>query len=157
MKRRMMAAAMHEEGESFPERVFRMHGGLRFYILWLLDDSNLNGSEIIDEIERQTSGMWRPSPGSIYPLLRSLEDEMLVAKNESGRYSITGKGKEQTRWLKGKSTSDEERKQDKVGESIQQMENLAEYIEDNLGELGRFVGRLDDLKKRIEDIVSRVK
>ena len=33
----------------------------------------------MQEIEERSGGVWRPSPGSIYPALSQLEDEGLVA------------------------------------------------------------------------------
>jgi DNA-binding PadR family transcriptional regulator len=35
----------------------------------------MSGAEIVEEIEQETDGRWKPSPGSIYPLLASLTDE----------------------------------------------------------------------------------
>ena len=37
-----------------------------------------NGYQLIQEIERRTDGVWKPSPGSVYPALQQLEDEGLV-------------------------------------------------------------------------------
>ena len=34
----------------------------------------MSGSEIMDEVEMQTGGQWKPSPGSVYPLLSWLRD-----------------------------------------------------------------------------------
>lgn len=76
-----------------PERTFRRHGGLRYYILWLLSKKTMNGSEIMSEIQRQTMGFWKPSPGSIYPLLSTLEGEKLIEKNSEGKYDLTDEGK----------------------------------------------------------------
>lgn len=72
-------------------------GFLRFYVLKLLRDKPMSGSEIMDEIERRTEGNWRPSPGSIYPLLAWLRDKNLVKELSSDegvkRYMITEDGR----------------------------------------------------------------
>ncbi len=47
-----------------------------------------NGVEIIDYIERLSYGAWKPSPGSIYPLLSKLTDDGIIKKREDGRYEI---------------------------------------------------------------------
>jgi DNA-binding PadR family transcriptional regulator len=52
----------------------------------------------MDEIEKRTDGRWRPSPGSIYPLLAWLQDNRYVKElptDESGmkRYELTENGK----------------------------------------------------------------
>ena len=41
-----------------------------------------NGYQLIQEIERRTEGVWKPSPGSVYPALQQLEDEGLVQAAE---------------------------------------------------------------------------
>ena len=35
----------------------------------------MSGSEIVGKIERETGGKWKPSPGSIYPLLGGLQEK----------------------------------------------------------------------------------
>jgi DNA-binding PadR family transcriptional regulator len=72
-------------------------GFLRRYILELLSDKPMSGSEIMSEIERQTNGQWRPSPGSIYPLLSWLGERGFIKEDavEAGmkRYALTEQGK----------------------------------------------------------------
>lgn len=49
----------------------------------------------MQEIESRTDGVWRPSPGSVYPTLAQLEDEGLVRTQETdGRkeFAITDAG-----------------------------------------------------------------
>jgi DNA-binding PadR family transcriptional regulator len=71
----------------------RKHGLLRFWVLNLLTQKQLNGSEIIKEIESNSMGWWKPSPGSIYPLLSKLEEDKLVVRNDDNRYIITDDGR----------------------------------------------------------------
>jgi len=73
-------------------------GFLRYQVLELLNERPLSGSEIMNEIEKRTNKLWRPSPGSVYPLLAWLQDNRYTkeaAAEESGvkRYSLTEKGK----------------------------------------------------------------
>ncbi len=68
--------------------------GLRMWVLSLLSRSPKNGAEIMDSIEEMSQGWWRPSPGSIYPLLESLVQEGLVAKREDGRYELAAAGRQ---------------------------------------------------------------
>ena len=49
-------------------------GLLRFYVFKLLKDKPMSGSEIMEEVEKQTGGQWKPSPGSVYPLLTWLRE-----------------------------------------------------------------------------------
>jgi DNA-binding PadR family transcriptional regulator len=38
----------------------------------------MHGYQVITEISERSDGVWRPSPGSVYPALNQLEDEGLV-------------------------------------------------------------------------------
>ncbi len=72
-------------------------GFLRYYVLRLLDEKPMSGSEIMNEIEKRTHARWKPSPGSIYPLLAWLQDKGYakeVPEQESGikRYTLTDEG-----------------------------------------------------------------
>jgi len=65
-------------------------GNVRAAILGLLSERPMHGYEMISELENRTGGVWRPSPGSIYPTLQLLEDEGLIAPTEAdGRKSYT--------------------------------------------------------------------
>jgi DNA-binding PadR family transcriptional regulator len=73
-------------------------GFLRFYVLKLLSEKPMSGSEIIQEIDNISGGHWRPSPGSIYPLMSWLQDEGYIKEvptEEAGmkRYAFTDQGK----------------------------------------------------------------
>jgi DNA-binding PadR family transcriptional regulator len=59
-------------------------GDVRAGILALLAEQPRNGYQIMQELEQRSQGMWRPSPGSVYPALQQLEDEGLVKAQESG-------------------------------------------------------------------------
>ncbi|MEM1574056.1 MAG: PadR family transcriptional regulator [Candidatus Methanomethylicaceae archaeon] len=73
-------------------------GFLRYQVLELLNEKPMSGSEIMNEIEKRTNGCWKPSPGSIYPLLAWLQDNgyIIEVKKEEGvkRYTLTEKGKQ---------------------------------------------------------------
>jgi len=73
-------------------------GFLRYYVLRLLNEKPMSGSEIMNEIEKRTDGRWKPSPGSIYPLIAWLQDKGYakeVPEQEAGikRYTLTDQGK----------------------------------------------------------------
>ena len=75
----------------------RPRGDVRAAILVLLDEQARNGYGIMQEIEERSAGAWRPSPGSVYPVLSQLEDEGLVHADESGErklMALTGEGRE---------------------------------------------------------------
>ena len=65
-------------------------GDIRSAILLLLAEEPRNGYGVMQEIEERSGGIWRPSPGSVYPALSQLEDEGLVRLSEQdGRKTFT--------------------------------------------------------------------
>lgn len=69
-------------------------GFLKFYILKLLSEQSLTGYGLMKRIEEDT-GFWKPSTGSMYPLLQSLEDQGLIThEGEEDRkvYNLTKRG-----------------------------------------------------------------
>jgi DNA-binding PadR family transcriptional regulator len=65
-------------------------------VLALLAERPMHGYEMITEIESRTGGVWRPSPGSVYPTLQLLEDEGLISSEEIGgrkRFTLTDAGR----------------------------------------------------------------
>ena len=58
-------------------------GDIRTAALLLLAEEPRNGYQIMQEIEERSDGVWRPSPGSVYPALQQLEDEGLIRSQES--------------------------------------------------------------------------
>lgn len=73
----------------------RTHRGLRSCVLYSLERAPKTGAELMDAVEGMSQGWWRPSPGSIYPLLEALADEGLVKKSADGRYSLSEEGKKE--------------------------------------------------------------
>src|ERR1051325_4318880 len=71
----------------------RRRRGLRMWVVSMLERSPRNGAEIMDEIELMTKGWWRPSPGSVYPLLESLVQEELIRKREHAKYELPQRGR----------------------------------------------------------------
>ncbi len=53
-------------------------GDVRAAVLLLLAETSRNGYQIIQELGERSRGVWKPSPGSVYPVLQQLEDEGLV-------------------------------------------------------------------------------
>ncbi len=71
---------------------------LRILILRHLAHGPHSGYQLIKEIQEETG--WKPSYGSIYPLLETLLKEGLVTSKEAGRsklYTLTTKGKDSYR------------------------------------------------------------
>jgi DNA-binding PadR family transcriptional regulator len=81
----------HRRGSSRARR-----GDVRLALLRLLADEPRNGYQLIQAIEGRSEGLWRPSPGSVYPTLSQLEDEGLIRSVEADgarRFEITDAGR----------------------------------------------------------------
>ncbi|HEX7658671.1 MAG TPA: PadR family transcriptional regulator [Pseudonocardiaceae bacterium] len=74
-------------------------GNVRAAVLALLAERPMYGYEMIQEIAQRSEGVWRLSPGSVYPTLQLLADEGLVTSEESDSgkrlYSLTDAGREE--------------------------------------------------------------
>jgi DNA-binding PadR family transcriptional regulator len=89
----------HEHG--FPGFLGRgpraARGDVRAAILALLAEQPMHGYQIMRELGERSGGVWRPSPGSIYPTLQQLEDEELVRPEtgDAGRrvFALTDAGR----------------------------------------------------------------
>ena len=78
------------------ERLFG-RGDLKYVILELLRDQPRHGYDIIRALEDRFRGMYRPSPGSVYPTLQMLEDlGYVTSSQQDGKktYAITDEGRQ---------------------------------------------------------------
>jgi DNA-binding PadR family transcriptional regulator len=83
-------------GRRFRWRIFE-RGDLKFVILRLISNKAMHGYEVMQALEEESCGVYKPSPGSVYPTLQMLEDEGLVRSHEEeGKkiYEITDEGRE---------------------------------------------------------------
>ncbi len=83
----MISEWFQRVGSSIPR------GYSRYFVLELLKKKPHTGKQIIDYAVEQSQGIWKPSPGLIYPLLGRLLDEGLIEAAKDGKYQITRKGK----------------------------------------------------------------
>lgn len=72
-------------------------GFLDYAVLKSLNREPLSGTELMDVIEEKTK--WKPSPGSMYPLLKKLREQGAIEEVESDepglrRFALTGSGEE---------------------------------------------------------------
>ena len=105
-------------------------GFSRYFILELLKEKTRTGKEIIDYAVEQSNGIWKPSPGLIYPLLGRLLDEGLIEESKDGKYQLTKKG------------SDTAQDVDKINDIVKKQLDVLF----RLGNVGRFVA-MDLLEK----------
>ena len=90
--------AQHKDCEplEMPQSVPR--GLLRHLIPRLLKSRDMTGTEIMQALHDLTEGEWNPSPGTIYPLLSSMEESGIIktvkTEGRSKTYSLTEAGRE---------------------------------------------------------------
>jgi len=79
-----------------------LRGMLGFLILFLLSKKSMHGQELADEIAKRKGE--KPSPGTIYPALKSLREMGFISSEEKeGKtivYSLTERGKNALRIAK---------------------------------------------------------
>lgn len=78
----------------FGDECCDMRGLLGFLILFLLSKNSMHGQQITEELARRRGD--RPSPGTVYPALRTLRDAGFLIEEKKGKtinYSLTPRGK----------------------------------------------------------------
>ena len=66
-------------------------GFLSFLILWLVSRKSMTGVEIALELEKRKGK--KPSPGTIYPVLKNMKEKKLLLIDEKKSYILSEKGK----------------------------------------------------------------
>ena len=153
-------------------------GGLRFMILHILEHGPKTGSEVMESIQwhreqiqqvlephqkyqgnqvkkNESLTSFKPSSGSIYPMLKKLVAEGLIIKREDGKYELTEIGYETTNRIVGSQI------QHSLTEPI---DRSAIAIETALNEIDSYISFLEDIKKeklalnkkRIENFMERL-
>lgn len=94
--------AGHPHGDpDFRSPVFQgiIRGMLPWYLLTLLSEGPLHALKMISLMSEMSHGVWKPSPGSVYPILRRLEKQGLITgqwqRNKAAPrrvYRLTQKG-----------------------------------------------------------------
>ena len=119
-------------------------------VVSLLSASPKNGVEIMDGVETMTRGWWRPTPGSVYPLLEKMASEGTILKRPDGKYELTPNAKKELsasfgpRFRGPLTTSD----------MVSEMQGFVSYMED-LKESGReelktYENKLRELARRLD-------
>jgi len=134
-------------------------GDLKYILLDLIKDKPRHGYEIIRELEEQSHGFYKPSPGVIYPTLQMLEEMGYAGSTEQeGKkvYSISEEGLEFLANKKDIANGVRDRKKHKwsfknIGRMAQVMKEYHEF--EHL--LGRGFRNLDEDKtERISQVLA---
>jgi len=135
-------------------------GDLKYIILDLLKDKPRHGYDIIRELEEQSHGMYKPSPGVIYPTLQMLEEmEHAISIEKDGKkiYTITEQGRKFL--VERKDSADEVRSHIKRRWSFKNVGRMAMVMKEYHALehlLGRGFRSLDaDKAQQIREVLSR--
>jgi DNA-binding PadR family transcriptional regulator len=131
------------------ELIAKQRGRLRSIILWLLYQSPKRGIDIIDDVYKMTWGFWKPSPGSVYPLLSKMEEDGVIRKIDGERYTITDKGiKEIEEILPLKHRSS-------IDDAVEELEGLSTFFgEVDKTQLSQYKERIEKALRKIEEVIK---
>jgi DNA-binding PadR family transcriptional regulator len=126
-------------------------------IVSLLSTSPKNGVELMDGVEEMTRGWWRPTAGSIYPLLTTMVGEGTVKKRDGdGRYELTLKARKELEYSLGPRLKTP-RTSEGIFKEISAFVAFAEDLEKaSPGGLDSSEEEVRDIIRRLTDIASRM-
>ena len=121
---------------------FGQRGFLRPEIIHLLERQPMNGGDIMNELQEMSHGWYRPSPGSVYPILEQLEKEGLIVKNKDGKFELTA------------AYGEESGVGGDLASTLSVMESNTSYLEDlqktDVASLSKYRERIEKLRRRLE-------
>ncbi len=129
--------------------------GLRMAMVTMLASSPKNGVELMDEIERMTQGWWRPSPGSVYPVLEQLTNDGMVRKKEDGRYELTDKASDELEGSFGHAFGKRERSVDEMFDEVSGFVSyMEELVKSDPDTLKQYRDQLKTLSERLSNLLK---
>ncbi len=79
-----------------PEESRWNRGIIFFIVLSMVNEAPIYGNQVANKIYERTEGAWKPSAGSIYPILHGMRRKGLITRHEKDgkvMYEITDKGR----------------------------------------------------------------
>ncbi len=126
---------------------FGRKGFLRPLVLKIIEDKPMTGAEIMDKMQELSMGWWRPSPGSIYPLLDQLVSEGVLEKLKDGKYEMKKEYRQRYEIP------------DDVEDIISNIESNVSYLEDmsqkDSVKLSSYGGRLKKASDRLSELAGK--
>ncbi len=139
----------------------RSHGfvGIRYWIIRIISSGEKTGADIMSTMEDATIGRWRPSPGAVYPILRSMEEEgYLVSKERDNKkyYSLTQKGKDMIGMLGFGNFYGADEGINNIDDVIARINDYMNYLKDNSEKIKgneNYSRKLKELRDSIEKLL----
>ncbi len=123
---------------------FGKKGWLRPTVLGMIEKEPMNGIELINRISEISHGWWKPSPGSIYPLLQALCEEKIVKKRSDGKYELTEKYK--------KEFGSDDETENLLMNIESELSYLEELSQSDKKELEKYKGKIAQIKDRLSKL-----
>lgn len=127
-------------------------GFLTILILHSLDREPKSGYDLLKEIAEKTDGSWVPNKGTLYPILKSLEEEGQIQVKEIGKrskktYELTDSGKKTISDLRDQKEESEARV------NFFKKMHLEIFGEENIS----FINLMMDMRFYVEDLPGEKK
>ncbi|MEM3827304.1 MAG: PadR family transcriptional regulator [Candidatus Micrarchaeaceae archaeon] len=144
--------------------------GLRYWILNLTSRRELTGAQIMAAMSEMSMGGWSPSPGNVYPALKSMvEDGYLEQREEDAKkyYKATEKGRqllENLGWPIGREMGMGYAKRPGMefewvtgdADVIERLDGYIEYLKDHASEIKgdkALREKIEKLKKELDALI----
>ncbi|AEE92938.1 transcriptional regulator, PadR-like family [Acidianus hospitalis W1] len=139
-------------------------GTLKLLILEALNDKPMHAYEIIKSIEKKFHGIYKPSPGSLYPVLKQLIESGMITveeKDDKKIYIITDKGKEAFNKMKTemKNVFTKNNQYRKLVNQLFEIGLIIYNFRDKLSEedYEKINNIINECKNEIEDLLNKLK
>ena len=126
---------------------FGRKGFLRPLVLKIVEEKPMTGAEIMDRMQELSMGWWRPSPGSIYPLLDQLVSESVLEKLKDGKYEMRKEYRQRY-----EISDDVEGVISSIESNISYLEDMSQKDSDKLSNYG---SRLKKISDRLSGLVGK--
>jgi len=108
----------------------------------------------MDTIDIMSHGHWKPSPGSIYPLLSKAVEENLIEKREDRKYELTRAGHEEIQMF----TTGDCPKPESVDSILTDIDSNLSYLEDLPGDmLLPHMGMVEKIGEKLKNLQDLLK
>jgi DNA-binding PadR family transcriptional regulator len=131
-------------------------GDVPLALLLLLAEGARSGYQLMRDVAERSGGIWRPSPGSVYPSLARLERERLVCADEIANrrvFTITEGGRRYLAERQTDMTPPWDRIRQAVPEAACELRMRLEQVVDAVDHLAS-VGTADQLRKASAELAE---
>ncbi len=133
-------------------------GMLRFAVLRRLADEPRHGYDLIKLLQEQSRGVYKPSPGMIYPMLSLLEDQGYLSVTTDGNkrlYALTPQGREFLAQNLGLAVAIDERLATLGNDAVERTRSSFHALRDAVHDRLTIPGQSPELLMQLQGILDR--